>query len=309
MKKIIFILLFIQIFFINKTKAQNDCWYYSYQEFGVYGYVKIESISDTMIKGKLCKILLKTRYIYNDIFDYFATTILGQEYIFNSNDTVYRYKYSKFYPLYIFNGSIGSEYEIAGNNMDNNCDSIGRLKIDSVGITYIHDDTLKWISVSPALNSTFGIYGKIIEKIGPINNYMFPEYVNCIVDANEGGFLRCYFENQLLYFTSNITPSCNYIYTDINEISNCFLSIYPNPADETIYMEFKNMNFDLKTLNIEIINTLGQTELLDKWDIFYKDVNKKRIDLSHLNNGIYFIILKENNIIFVKKLFFKISNI
>ena len=99
MKKSLFALTLAIISFT--AKAQNECWYYSYQNFGITGYVKIEKTSDTVIESKLCKVLLKTSFTYDEIFDHYDTTIFGKEYIFTNNDTVFRYKYSKFYSLYI----------------------------------------------------------------------------------------------------------------------------------------------------------------------------------------------------------------
>ena len=75
--------------------------------------------------------------------------------------------------------------------------------------------------------------------------------------------------------------------------SNDFL-VYPNPASSTIYIESSNTNSD----KIEILDQNGITQSNHKIS-----TNKTAIDIYELKNGIYNLVLKDNNqqIINIKK--------
>ncbi len=58
--------LFFILFFTGYCKGQTNefapigaKWWYGYQDFFTVGYFTIESIGDTLIEGKTCRILLK----------------------------------------------------------------------------------------------------------------------------------------------------------------------------------------------------------------------------------------------------------
>ena len=105
-------------------------------------------------------------------------------------------------------------------------------------------------------------------------------------DYNEGGYLRCFSDNQILNYnkTSN---ACNYLNTtvSINEKnSNTNFKIYPNPANGLLNVASEDLGTEIK-----IINTLGQiiqtTTIQNQTTI---------LNISNLLNGIYFLQVFNN---------------
>lgn len=76
---------------------------------------------------------------------------------------------------------------------------------------------------------------------------------------------------------SNTSLCVEILTTTINEFNNNSFSIYPNPANNSITIE-TNEAFELK-----IINLLGEVVIEQKIK------NKETIDISQLNQGVYFI--------------------
>ncbi len=69
------------------------------------------------------------------------------------------------------------------------------------------------------------------------------------------------------------------IINSINEINTNRVSIYPNPTTEKIYLS--------KTFDIKVIDVLGRQLILE--------TQTNNVNLSHLQNGLYFISIIDNN--------------
>lgn len=71
-------------------------------------------------------------------------------------------------------------------------------------------------------------------------------------------------------------------------INDNFLSdvkIYPNPAENNIYIKSSN---NLNISNINITNVLGK-------EVFSSSLNDNKIDISNLNSGIYILTIQSEN--------------
>lgn len=73
---------------------------------------------------------------------------------------------------------------------------------------------------------------------------------------------------------------------EIIELNN--IRIYPNPSSGELIIDGNSFNNDI---NLSIINQLGQ----EVYHISKAQINLLKIDLSHLENGIYLIKLSDNN--------------
>ena len=69
--------------------------------------------------------------------------------------------------------------------------------------------------------------------------------------------------------------------TSLNENITEAINIYPNPASNKVYLEFRNVNTKIE--NLSIINVYGQH--LKK--ITIDNLNKQEINIDDLNNGFY----------------------
>lgn len=301
------------IFHSNNLQSQNwapvgATWYYGFSGFMVSGYYKISYIGDTTINSIPCKILEKKIFQYSPLSG-FDTITLNQEYTYSDANKVYIYRFNNFYTLYDFSANIGDSIMVPGNNQYSfeGCDSVGYVKVDSIGTMVINGLTLRYISVSPTSTSQWGWKCRIVEKIGPLYNYLnnaepynylFPnklDYCGMQMDElHEGGFLRCYTEqNGFSYHEHSYTSDCDYIFTEINEIVNTDsdIKVFPNPTNNIIKIAF---NLNLKqSVQISLFDIMGKL-------IFYKNIPEAKIvnesiDLSNYPSGLYLIKLKANN--------------
>ena len=81
--------------------------------------------------------------------------------------------------------------------------------------------------------------------------------------------------------------------TDTSDLSDKKIVVFPNPAKNNLTIQFpKNSDFDVEVI---IINTNGQ--VVKKQFIAINEIinSEKSIDISNLNNGIYFVKLYSNS--------------
>jgi hypothetical protein len=261
-------------------------WYYDNLE-GMnppnVGYIKIESIKDSLINERQVRVLKKTYFTsHGDRID------LGNIYTFIRNDSVYYWTGYSFSLLYIFSAKIGDSWLVYSKET-NQCgnDSLGKVKVDSTNYKMVGSFNLKYIYTSPDNNSIWSL-GKVIEIIGS-TDYMFPHSKNCgVMDNVENArFLRCYYDNQLGTIKFSNIPCDTVIFiplkTNISEMHN--IKIYPNPVFDELHIE----SSDIILSKILIYNSLGQL-------IFLQNINSSFFELS-LNNyssGIYQFIIFDN---------------
>ena len=274
----------------NEWAPEGATWHYSYNNFSITGYIEIKYIGDSLIDGKVCKVLEKKLYSYDYVTTISDTINLGLELTYSDSNKVYYYRFDQFFVLYNFNAQPGDWWEIAGWSIPGSCDSIGKIEVDSIGTIVINSDTLKYLKISRKDSSDWQLGSIIVEKIGCIDHYMFPEPFMCALDMDEGGGpFRCYFDNTFGLYQSGIASACDYITSiDYLDYPNNNLIIYPNPVKNIL-----NINWDDKInrqLNIKIFNLTGQLVLETNIE---KDNKNQYIDLSTLPSNIYLIKLTD----------------
>lgn len=272
-------------------------WHYSFNQMYSYGYLEVGYTNDTIILGKDCKTFQKTQFGYSfpGVYD---TVNLGKEftYLDSNSNIVYRYFDSKFDTLYNFNAQTGDVWKVHGMHISPDS---GIVVVDSIGYRVINSDTLKSIFVSTINGSCIGwSSAEIVERIGCINDYMFPNYVSCIADFVEGGPLRCYSDDNFPIFVTDESSYCDFI-TSIDSYVNVedFIEVYPNPTSSSIIIKSKNMS--MTDMKIVLLSSLGQK-------IFEYDLNLTKdfqIDLSNLKSGLYFLqVTNDKGVYIIKKI-------
>jgi hypothetical protein len=78
------------------------------------------------------------------------------------------------------------------------------------------------------------------------------------------------------------------------------LNIYPNPASQTISIEFVLQ--DNHSGSIELYNTIGQTMLTEKLPAMDSGKNSYSLDIAFLPRGLYFVTIKIENNTITKKI-------
>lgn len=260
--------------YLNECPTFPDC-----------GYYKMESVGDTLIVGKNCRVLNETYFVpYYDIPD-------TQYIIYEDLGIVYLYDEGAFHELYNFNADAGdtiTTFPEAFNGYYGFIDytfNEFRYIIDSV-VTELIDGELLRIQYTRALEDVDG-WGfwegpMIIEKIGSIGmflgipNIIYPEY---------GGFLRCYSDDEFEYQYIGFEHACDFITSIKNEIPKSF-EIFPNPASDNLTI---NSSFTEK-IDPVIINILGE---VCEYKFISQESFTSKIDISELPEGIYFLSLED----------------
>jgi len=290
MKKIFLSLIIIPILAGQVAWGQNEwaptgaTWWYSFNHFGIIGYVKIEYVNDTIINSQLCKILEKKRFVYNYVDEKYDTTYIGKEYTWADSNKVYIYKHNQFYTLYDFSAQ-PSDWWVIPETFSTGCDSIGKIKVDSIGTIIINGHSLRVFYCSIYNNSHWSLGHKVIEKIGPIPFYLLPELTeNCnAVDLFEGGPLRCYQDDNWGIYSTNISPTCDYI-VNIDDYSfhKLMFSIAPNPV-----VNFLTIQTNIKEqFLISLSNVFGQFIIENKKVTAQKETI---LDFTDLLPGVYIL--------------------
>jgi len=245
-----------------------------------YGYIKVQNIGDTIIQEKLCKSLGQIAYGWSSP-GYYDTLDLGTIYTYEEEGIIYYLVEDQFYTLYNFNAKVGDTWVVRHPGHPFISDATGEVVVDSIGFKIISNDTLTSLYVSPKEGSCVGFNPtEIIERIGCINVYMFPEFIDCIVDATFGGPLRCYYDNVLNYNT-NIVNNCDYILSMGKLTMSQLIDIYPNP----FLVNFNIINNSPLSCYISIYNPYGVLLLKDKVD----KLSNKQIDLKFTKDHIFFL--------------------
>ena len=263
-------------------------WHYDWVEFATDGYAKIVYVKDSIVDGKLCKVLQAERHTYSWTTHTYTNSILGYEYTYLENNVVYYCRYGTFFKLYDFSAQAGNSWVVAGWEQGNPCDSLGSILVDSTGMATINSFSLKYLKTSPGQNSEWGFDDKVVERLGSFS-YMFPSPL-CAVDIPGPGQLRCYYDNEFgLYQRSGNPPTCDYI-TGVENKDPLLnqIRIYPNPVLTEVTIEMNKTS--TKDYLIEISDIMGR--IVKRFNI-NKEIST--IDFRDLKDGLYFLKIVGSN--------------
>lgn len=290
-------------------------WYYN-NYGGSYQFLTIiESIGDTVINTKQCKIL--KAYEIDAVMDstgnsHWDTLFCPMQYSYYDSGIVYLFDLSinNFNTLYDFTETNGDTITVNDSTFPGYCpqamtSNLFQYVIDSTIDTTLSGITLHKQFISPTQNSDWffsdpsGFLGNIpiIERIGSLK-YLFGVAGYAIM---EGPIccLRCYQDSMLSYREASWpdTVPCGYLpplnVSGIEDLNNTIqsLNVFPNPANNIF-----TITLSPTTRQIQILNSLGQI-------IQRKSVEGQRtLDFKITQNGIYFIQVITDKVTVTKKI-------
>ncbi|MBN2728532.1 MAG: T9SS type A sorting domain-containing protein [Bacteroidales bacterium] len=288
------IIAFIGILFLLSLHSNGQDWFEGKAQWH-YGSIKFDPVSgyynsychmnalrDTVVQGKDCYILTKNCY---------PCDCLGLEVILHEENGVVQIFHNdslEFDTLFNMNINPGESWSFTPNESISS-DTV-KVNVTGNGQKIINGDTLKYIVVNTTGNNWFWGVDTIVEKIGPLHAYFFPQYFAC--DPLNGN-LRCYSDDSLGLFETGIVPYCTYEDVGINEFwSN--LNIYPNPAQDYLIIE----NLPMENCRISIRNVLGQ----EVYASYSLGLSEKTLNTSNLKAGIYVLEVQTANSEFSRRL-------
>ena len=268
-------------------------WVYDH-DYGLPPYLTtIESIKDTTVLNKLCKLLItkETDETMNeDGSFYWRTFITSRDFIYRSKDTIYHYnKFSNsFYPLYILNVETHDTILVREKNtpcLINNyfcsqfeyvVDSISNISLQNNNLKVIYNSGTKtsdWVFNRSSNRENF----PIIDKIGS-TKFLFGVSRNF---AMEGGIkgLRCYTDSEISYKADYWTKECDYLRPlhwplSANDDIDNKLVVIPNPFDSYFIISID------EPIKYELYDLFGRLLMLGE---------DKKVNTDFLDNGIYLL--------------------
>lgn len=207
--------------------------------------------------------------------------------------TLVRYHQNKLYIKDNFSEQLFIDYNLQiGDSIKNVGFTTGiPLKINRIDSVNINGNYLKRFFFQSTVNALDT--GYVIEKIGS-NHGFISEFTPWFESYKE---LICYSENNVtLYTDPNSNHNCE-LTLNINETNNesNIFSLHPNPASNSFSIKINGNQSTPK--NIIITNYLGEIILEEP----YKEHNFN-FSISHLPNGIYFVLIETASGTSVKKI-------
>lgn len=158
-------------------------------------------------------------------------------------------------------------------------------RLDSVSDTLIYNNSHRLFYLSNFLPfDTLMIYPETwIEGIGSTKSIINDD--NCFMCTGGNAYeLLCMYQDDKLLYHSPIYADCYYHYVmGIDEYFNSDLQIYPNPVSDFLYFDNKNNKY----LKIRIYTSTGNL-------VKELSTTSDKLDVSNLNQGIYYIRFKNN---------------
>ena len=263
-----FVILFPILIFAQNFGAVGTTWYYG-GNIGAppinSGYVKVESVKDTMVDGFLSQILLSEDYNYLG-----AYTNTYRDIIRSSNDSVFFYSpvRNEFVLIYKFDLSVGDTFELDNPYFD--FIPKYRLVVDSITtVSYNGENFRKFHSHD--LDS-LNLSGREVytEKFGR-EDWLFP-FLGVSIPEHYGP-IRC-FSNQDISINFQSYP-CDF--SPMNAIDDLrtekAATIFPNPVVEKLYIKT-----DFPTEKFVLYNSQGAVLL---------ETKEMEVDCSDFPSGLY----------------------
>jgi hypothetical protein len=292
MRSLYILLIFCGLAF---TKAHSQpwirkggTWHYEWVELQATGFHKIHYERDTFIGGKTCQKLSILEYDFgvdqNQKLYLKRSFYLPPRFSRVSGDTVFYLQGNLFRVLYNFKAMPNDTWQLGTDANGFKCTG-SAVKVDSIGVMKINSKDLRWMVTSPLTNSNVRFHGKINERFGAMEGYLFPEQNTCdtnIAYDGRGYYFTCYEDDSFpLYNVSG--KDCEYLLmagVDKDFKNNWDIQLYPNPANNLINV----INAALDILRLEFYDVNGRI-------IMVNIGNGKGLtsDISSLSQGVYFL--------------------
>ena len=300
MKK--YTLLLVLLFYLQSSQSQivfcppGAEWHYSFIRFNLipqYGFdnVPVKYVRDSIIGTDTARVLTHDRY-FTGPNDYIFPSSSALTLIKQRGDTVFmrnNYTHHEWQILYNFACQPGQcwQTKISSGPLTSSNVSVYTFCVDSVKYIQQNGQSLKTLFIGSNLTVT--------ERYGA-NSFLFPFDYSHQSDGDYFSEYLCYQDNThgLAQFTAK---PCNYSnvtgLVSIGKVENNIL-IYPNPIRDKLILKSQTKQVSYEIL---LVNAIGQTVISEKTTM--KD--ETELNLSALENGIYFLHLFDKKSVIVSK--------
>lgn len=288
--------------FYQPFPADGANWHYDFSNGADEGYVNISHIGDTTLQGKYTSIVQKDRHRYSHLQDEYYYDNLGTDFFHFDGDRVYVYRHEQFYVLWDFTAVPGDSWLIPGS-FDAGCDTTAMVTVVASGDTLIQGQKLRYIELQTddEVQNHWAYHGIIVERIGPLHDYLFPSPTShCVVDMFEGGALRCYQDDDYPLFETGLAPACDFM-VGLNEMPDeTTFMLAPNPASKRVNIRFHLQEESHVSAQLFDLNGSLLLNLLD--ERLPGGKHMLPVNTSYLKPGMYLLSLKTRHSIHTRKL-------
>lgn len=239
------------------------------------GYVKIESVKDTVIQTKTCKKLVTALYRS------YGSIIYGDTaFVYTDGDVVYKLADNDlFYVLYNFGSEVGDKWTTRASNHFTGEEVEAEMEVTQVSTVTINGKSLRKLTLSS--NNTYASYYQIIETLGG-TRYMFPQDY-ALSDMDIIMPLRCYQDSDFGQYTLEGTTDCALITATQESTDELGVKVFPNPVEENVTIQLPS-----EYSKLELLLYTSQGALLKSQEL----TNMSTASLTLTQKGVYFIHLK-----------------
>ncbi|MFZ5939848.1 MAG: T9SS type A sorting domain-containing protein [Bacteroidota bacterium] len=289
------VLLSTCIYAQNEWAPIGAVWYYDRNTDYEFGYVRIESVKDSLVQEKTCRILYVRKSTYRTPGVY-ETTNLEPVITRQEGSKVYYFQDGQFHLLYDFDPLVGDVWDIGAAQTEPDECSAGKVIVDSIQTVSLGGNMLKAIYTSPYENSPVSYSDRIIEGVGSLG-YLLP-FSTCTPPQDgwkPGGPIRCYSSAAFSYSWGS--KDCDYI-TGINKpFSGEFVFLYPNPFTDKLHLKIPETESGFPVL-LTIYSLDGEVLRLEMlYDEYCSYV------IQDMESGLYILtVSKDHKILFYSKM-------
>lgn len=207
-----FLLISVHVF-SQEWNPKTAYWIYGASFMTSHGDLRVSYLKDTLVNDRECQLLKKDMLEYGYIDKTYSYRVLGNEVTYFQDGVTYILNNNQFDTLYYFSGKINDHYKITSRLAWNESNSSFAVIADT-GSVKINNAKLKWQAVDYEFNLGDNIWilrDTIIESIGSTKYYFLPwDFVNGMVDGNEGGGLKCFHDSVLGVYSGKYTTDCKF---------------------------------------------------------------------------------------------------
>lgn len=246
------------------------------------GYFTLESIGDTIISAKICRILKEEH------FEIGMTYPIQHHYLYEDSGRVFIFKEGNFYRMLDFTAQpldtimvINNEFSGFTPFADYTYNSF-KYFVDSISNIHIGGTELKFQYVNAFPDGDGWGFGQaqIIEMIG--STWLpFGQPNGTAIEF--GSFLRCYEDAELSYHNPLYYQNCDFV-SGIADQPAAKILVFPNPVKQKVQIDLSayKLNDPCILLLYDLTGKLVYTSNLISGEI-------NEVNMSALSDGIYFL--------------------
>lgn len=309
MKKNVLIACFCNVFCGLAAHAQVDAypwapvgavWLYKGSSIVSDLYYKLAYEKDTVVFNKPVKKMVVTKFEYIGMAPNFVRTrdvFISNEYLYHSNDSVFWYNNNRFQLLYLFSAVTGSSWSIQKSSYFT-CLNAGIPDTNTITLRNVQQLSLanrQFIVMDANPQPYWTIGTRIVKNIGSTQSpFPIPGHLGCsVVDGNMGlsQYLTCYYDNLRGRLDFGGLGKCQELITNTKDIyarepNQSPFNLFPNPVSNTLNI-LNPYAYEIKTISI--------FDMYGKQYISVPNIDNTTLDVQHLPNGMYIIVLHTAN--------------